>query len=442
MNKENIIEILNEWNFWGKELKIGINRPLYVNKLMEFVSSDKIISIIGVRRSGKSTLIKQTAKSLIEKGISPANILIVNFEEPMLEGVDTAFLLKIYQAYREIISPNQKPYIFLDEIQNVNKWERFARSLQEKNEAYVIVTGSSSKLSSDELATVLTGRQLYFEVFPLSFKEFLSFRNNEITNKKDILIKNPEIKKYFREYLNTGGFPEIVLSDNEEFKKRVIVSYYEDIISRDIIQRFKINKTEQLKMLLYFYITNTSSHISFHSASNFTKLPVETIRRFTSYLELTKLVFFVKRFSFSIKEQENSSRKIYCIDSGIANRIGLKFSSNFGRLAENVVAINLKILQSISPLMEIYYWKNRAGTHEVDFIIKEGTEVKKIIQVCWDISSPKTKKREVSSLLKAMDDFKLSEGLIITEEYDDEEFIEGKKIRYIPLWKWLVLENY
>ncbi len=296
MNKEKIIEILNEWNFWKKEIQTGVERSGVLNKLLEFIASDKVISIVGVRRSGKSTLLRQMAKRLIEKGLPSQNILIVNFEEPMFENTDISLLLKIYQAYIEIISPTEKPYIFLDEVQNIKGWERFVRSLQEKKEAYITVTGSSSQLLNEELATVLTGRQLYFEVFPLSFKEFVGFRSKELKDKKDLLIRSSEIKQYFREYLAIGGFPEVVVNENEEFQKRVLISYYEDIINRDIIQRFKIKKSEQLKTLVHFYLTNIASQISFNSISKFIKLPVETIRRFSSYAKLSNLIFFIKRF--------------------------------------------------------------------------------------------------------------------------------------------------
>lgn len=437
MDKEKIIEILSEWNFWNRDIESGVPREKYLNKIFQFIRSYKIISIVGVRRSGKSTLIKQVARKLIECGIPRNEILIINFEEPQFESVDVNFLVRIYQAYREILRPSGKPYIFLDEIQNVKNWERFVRSINEKKEAHLVISGSSSKLLSEELATVLTGRQLYFEILPLSFEEFLDFKNVKIKDKADIVLKALEIKSSFHEYLSFGGFPEIVLNANEEFKKRVLLSYYEDIISRDIVQRFKVKKIEQLKAITHFYLTNISSHISFNSVSRFVKLPVETVRRFSFYLETSNLIFFLKRFSFSVKEQENSARKVYSIDVGLSNVVGFRFSKDLGKTAENIVALKLKLLQRLSPLIEIYYWKNRYGDKEVDFVIKDGPEIKNLIQVCWDVSNEKTKKREANSLLKAMEEFKLTEGMVITEDLEGEEEIKGKKIIFVSLWKWL-----
>lgn len=438
MDKEKIIEILNEWNFWKKDIDCGIPREKYLNPILQFLKSGKVISIVGVRRSGKSTIVKQIAKTLIEEGVPRNDILIINFEEPQLENVDVSFLVRIYQAYREIIRPAGKPYLFLDEIQNVKKWERFVRSINERKDAHLVISGSSSKLLSEELATVLTGRQLYFEVFPLSFEELLGFKNIKIKERKDILLSMPEIKSFFREYLSFGGFPEIVLSNNEEFRRRVLVSYYEDIINRDIVQRFKIKKIEQLRALVQFYLTNISSHISFNRISRFIKLPVETVRRFSSYIETSDLVFFLKRFSFSLKEQENSTRKVYSIDVGLSNTVGFKFSKDLGKTTENLVALKLKMFTKLSPGREIYYWKNHYGDKEVDFVVKDALQVKNLIQVCWDVSDERTKKREVNALLKAIKEFKLREGLIITEDYEDEEKIEGKKIIFTPIWKWLL----
>ncbi|MEW5760212.1 MAG: ATP-binding protein [Candidatus Thermoplasmatota archaeon] len=434
MEKSQIIEVLNKWNFWSKELDIGILRKDYLVKLLRFVKTDKIISIVGIRRSGKSTLIKQMAKSLGDELSNRNNILIINFEEPEFEDTDINFLQRIYEAYMEIIKPKGKPFIFLDEIQNVKKWERFVRSLNERKSAFITVSGSSSKLLSEELATVLTGRQIYFEVFPLNFKEFLLFEKLEIKDKKAVLLNSQKIKTFFREYIEFGGFPEIALNKDSEFRVRTLRSYYEDIINRDIVQRFKVKKIDKLRALARFYLTNISSLISFTKISRFVQLPTETVRRFSSYLETSNLIFFIKRFSFSVKEQENSPRKVYSIDVGLPNAIGFRFSENLGKLTENIVAIELKRKQ-IEKNLEIYYWKEN---YEVDFVVKDGLKVKELLQVCWDISSYETKEREVKSLLKAMKKFKLKEGLVITEDFEGNEKFNGRIIKFIPLWKWLI----
>lgn len=434
MEKSRIIEVLNRWNFWSRDIDTGILRKNYVDRLLKFVKTDKIISIVGVRRAGKSTLIKQMAKKLIDEGVDRNNILIINFEEPEFENADVAFLNTIYEAYTEIIRPSGKPFLFLDEIQNVKKWEKFVRSLNERKEAFITVSGSSSKLLSEELATVLTGRQIYFEVFPLSFREFLDFENIQIKDTRDLLLNSKRIKTLLREYLEYGGFPESVLNKDREFRERILRSYYDDIINRDIVQRFKVKKIDKLRAIARFYLTSISSSISFNKMSRFIQLPTETVRRFSYYIEITNIVFFVKRFSYSVKEQENSPRKVYSIDAGLSNAIGYRFSENLGRLAENMVAMELKRRQ-LEENLEIYYWKKN---YEVDFVVKDRLKVKELIQVCWDISSYETKERELKSLLKAIKEFKLSQGTVITEDFEGEEDADGKKIIYKPLWKWLL----
>jgi len=446
MEKTKIIEILTEWNFWNKQINSGVYREIYTNKMLKYINLDKIISIVGVRRSGKSTLIRQLSQALIKNKVNKYNILIINFEEPAFERFDIKFLLKIYEAYLEILKPEtskkSKPYLFLDEIQNIKKWEKFVRSLNEKKEAFIVITGSSSKIMSQELASVLTGRQLYFEVFPLSFMEVLKFNNLHVKSKKEVLINHLTIKKIFHDYLSWGGFPEIVLNKDTELRRKILISYYEDIISRDIIQRFQIKKPDYLKTLAHYLLINISSDISFSRISKFIKLPVETIRRYSSYIEASYLIFFLKRFSFSLKEQENSPRKVYSIDTGLSNTIGFKFSHNYGKLIENIVALELKRRKAMdSPFLEFYYWKNHHGNKQVDFIIKEKEQVTNAIQVCWDMEDPRTKDREINSLLAGMKELNLQQGIIITEDFESIEKISNKQIICKPLWKWLLNNN-
>ncbi len=438
MTKSEIIEVLSHWNFWNRDLEAGKLRKEYVEKLFQFLHLDKIVCLTGIRRSGKSTLLRQLAQKLIQQGIDRNRLLIVNLEEPAFENGDLSLLQNIYQAFLEIIKPKEKPYLFLDEIQNIEKWEKFVRSLQEKKEAYILITGSSSKLLSQELASLLTGRRLSLEILPLTFSEFLHFQGIEIKEEKDFLLQSLRIKRFFREYMEWGGFPEVVLTKEEEFKRRILLSYYEDILTRDIVVRFRVKNLEKLKSLAYFYLTNISSPISFRKISRFIKLSVETVRRFSSHIETAGLIFFIKRFSFSVKEQENSPRKVYSVDPGLSNCVGFRFSSNLGRLMENLVALRLRKQQIEDPSVEVYYWKDTTGKKEIDFLLKKGTHIKRILQVAWNIEDPQTKEREVTSLIKALEKFNLKEGIIITEDKEGEEKIKEKRISFHPLWKWLL----
>lgn len=435
MEKKELLDILSDWNFWKKDLSSGVSRGSYLNVLNKMLPSQQVKVITGARRSGKSFIMRQMAKHLIDSGVDRKNILIVNFEDPGFIELNTNLLQQIFNAYLEFQSPQGEVYLFLDEIQEIPRWEKWIRMMQELDKANMVISGSNSKLLSGELATVLTGRHLDVTVMPLAFKEFLKFRNLEVKNNSSLLDNNVKIKKLLQEFLEFGSFPIVVLE--EEKKKEALLNYYDDTVNRDLIRRYKIRKTEKLRGLVKFYLSNIASPITFASSGKFLKISAETTERFSDYLEASYLVFFLKRFSYKFKEQENSPRKVYAVDTGVSNMIGFRFSPNLGRLAENIVFLELKRRSYTNPFLEIYYWKSLAH-EEVDFLIKEDTKVKELIQVCWDIQDINTKKRETKALLKAMDEFKLKKGFIITEDFEGEEDYKGKKLRYVSLRRWLL----
>lgn len=435
MNRKEVLEILEEWNFWKKDLKVGVSRDPYLKVLEKRLPSEQIKVIMGARRSGKSFIMRQLAKWLMdEKGVNKNNILIINFEDPRFVGLDTKLLQQAFDVYLETYKPIGRVYVFLDEIQEISRWEKWVRTAQELDKANIIVSGSNSKLLSSELATVLTGRHLDMTVMPLSYTEFLKFKGVEIKSDVELIRNNIESRSMLAEYLNFGSFPLVVLGQDKE---GILLAYYDDVVNKDLIKRYKIRKTEEIKSLIKFYLSNISCPITFTSSGKFLNISALSTERFSAYLETSYLVFFLKRFSFKFKEQEKSPRKVYSVDTGLANMVGFKFSSNAGRLAENLVFLELKRKTYDNPFLEIYYWKSLSN-EEVDFIVKEHTDVKELIQVCWDLTDINTKKRETKALLKAMDEFRLKKGLVITEDFEGEEDYGGKKIQYITLRRWLL----
>jgi hypothetical protein len=426
MNNEQIIEILSEWNFWKNDQDVGVYRETYLDKLNKLIQTEQIVAIIGVRRSGKSTLMKQFIKKQIDLGRSRESFLYVNFEEPKFtDMLSLDSLQQIYNAYTEILKPKNIPYLLLDEIHNIPRWEKFVRGLHEKKEANIIVSGSTSKLLSKELGTLLTGRWLELKTYPLNFQEFLQFKQLKIKNKLDILSQKVKIKQLLREYLEFGGFPLVSL---KEEKEEILRRYFDDIITRDIAERHKIRRVDKLKTLAKYYLTNSSSLISYRKISKFMNLSLDSVERFSNYMEDANLVFLVPKFSYSLKEQEVNPRKVYSIDSGLINVISFRFSDNIGKLYENIVFLSL-----VRGDREIYYYKNK---NECDFIIKKGKKIIQAIQVSYQIKE--NREREIKGLLEAIQAFKLKEGIIITEDKEGEEKIKGKKIKFIPLWKWLL----
>ncbi|MDO9097520.1 MAG: ATP-binding protein, partial [Candidatus Methanoperedens sp.] len=421
MKKEEILEILVDWNFWQRELNTGIKRDEYVNRAGNFLKTNMILSILGVRRSGKSFIMRQIAKTIIDSGLDSKETLIINFEDRRFKDFSENVLDEILDTYLEFIKPDSVPYIFVDEVQLVDKWERWARTVNELQKAKLIVSGSTSQIISKELATTLTGRHLDLKVFPLGFNEFLKFKKVEIKNFLDIINKKIELRRSFREYAQYGGFPEVVLSES---KNEILISYFEDILTKDIVKRFSVKKINKLEALAKFYMTNISNSITFNSLGKSLKISKDTVEKYSWYLENAFLFFFIKRFSFSLKEQDNSPRKVYSLDVGLSNALGFRFSENFGKVMENIAALELLRRAAQNPLMEIYYWKDVSGK-EVDFVVKEGIEVKGLIQVTYASSKEEIAERELSALIKAMKEFKLKEGLVLTDELEGEDEVNG-----------------
>ena len=204
-----------------------------------------------------------------------------------------------------------------------------------------------------------------------------------------------------------------------------------------MLRRFRIRKPQELKSLARFYLSNVASLVTFNSLVKSLKMSASTVEKFSGYLEQAYLVFFLKRFSFKVREQEKSPRKTYSIDTGLSNAVGFRFSENVGRLAENVVFLELKRQQALNAGLELYYWKD-VHHREVDFVLKDGLKVKQLIQVCWNVDDFRTKERELRSLKKAMAELKCKHALVVTEEYEAEETLNGSPVRFVSLWKWLL----
>ena len=297
------------------------------------------------------------------------------------------------------------------------------------------MSGSTSKLSLKEIPKALRGRTLNKKVFPLSFKEFLKFKNIEL--EKDFYYsekKLNKIKNQLREYLEYGGFPEVVLEDEEQNKKRLIQEYFRTIVALDLGEKYNIKNLELLSDLLKLMLNSTM--FSHNKMYNILKSMGKKVGKesMVNYVKKSQEIFFsylLPIFSYKIKDQMQYPKKLYFNDNGFINYVGLKFSEDLGRLLENVVAIELKRRGK-----EIYYWSDRKK-REVDFVIKEGTEIKQLIQVCYNLNE-ETKDREIKSILKASKDLSCKDLTIITWDQEKRKKIEGKTIQMVPIWKWIL----
>lgn len=436
MNKVEINVILEDWNFWRSPWEEGFFRPLYVEKMLSFADSGQVLVITGARRSGKSFLMKQVASALHRKGVEKKNILFINFEDPRWVKRDTVLLDEIVETYRENLQPGEKPYLFLDEIQEISGWERWVRTMHELNKATLIVSGSNAKLLGRELGTVLTGRHLDIVVYPLSFREFLEFKGMQsFSNLKDISV----IRGYLKEYLERGSFPALTFL--REGIWDWFLSYYDDVLEKDLIKRFRIRKTEELKALLNFYMSNIGKLASFNAAAKFLKISPDTTEKFASYFEQAYLIFSMKRFSFGLKEQRKSSRKIYSIDTAFALAVGFRMNDDFGRVAENIVYLEYLRRKMSNPEFQLFYWKEEQSGRdgkEVDFVVKNRDGILEIVQVCMGNLTEDTKKRELRAIAKAAKKLVPKKIVVITDEYEGNEKYEYGNVIFVPLWKWLL----
>lgn len=438
MEKKEIFEILDSWNEWAGLKDTGLTRNAYVGRLEELLrGSNQVITITGPRRAGKSYIMRQMGRLLADKGMKRENILFVNFDDPRFLSLDNKLLARIYDTYREFMSPTGAPYIFLDEIQEISGWEKWVRMMHELKKARLIVSGSNAHLLSRELGTLLTGRHIDLSILPLSFTEFLMFNDVKVETSLDVQREKIRIMGLVRKYMENGSFPEVALSDK---KTEILLNYFDDIVSKDIIRRSRVRKSEAMKALIKFYLSNAGNLMTFSSAARHLGITAATVEKFSGYLEDAYLVFQLKRFSFKVKEQEKSPRKIYAVDTGLCNTVGFRFSENTVRLAENIVYFALKRRQMLNPRLELFYWKD-VHHREVDFVIKDGLDVVELIQVCWNMRDEKTKARELRSLKKAMRELKCENALIITEDAGGEEKLNGLSVKTAPLWEWLLREG-
>jgi predicted AAA+ superfamily ATPase len=417
MNKETIKQVIieSQENVFPKMVPREIEIPL---------SSKKIITITGPRRSGKTFLFFLLIKKLIAKGISINRILYINFDDPRLLPSNSQDIELILESYRELYPEqrNKNNFIFFDEIQNVKDWEIGIRRIYDTRKFNIFLTGSSSKFLSKEIATNLRGRAINFEVLPFSFKEIILAKGIKIdrniiySQKRFSAIKCLDLYFELKEYLETMFF-------------------------KDLIERYRIKNQNLIRELIRYLATNTASLFSLNSFYKWIKqtypITKRTLINYVMYLEDIGLFFLVRKFSYSLKQQTLTPRKCYIVDNGFRNVYGFKFSEDRSRVLENTVFLELKHRQAKNPLMEIFYWQDYKK-REVDFVVKQGKNINKLIQVCVDISDFKTEEREVASLVKAADQLNCKDLMVITLDNDREVKVKSKNIVYKSLFKWLI----
>ncbi len=380
---------------------------------------DDLIKIIsGPRRAGKSFyaihLLQQTG-----------SYGYVNFDDERLTAVED---------YDEIVSAvntvyGNPRYLFFDEIQNLPRWEMFVNRLQRQG-IRLLITGSNANLFSSELATHLTGRYAAAVLFSFNFSEYLATSGEQRTE--------VEKKEALNAYAEQGGYPEPLLKkmDRRDYLRTLLQS----TLYKDIVKRFKIRSVQGIEDLALYLMSNIAREYSFSALSGVTKCrSIHTIDKYIRYLQEAYLVFSLPRFSCKLKDQMGFNKKIYCTDNGLAVSAGFRFSADRGALYKNLVAIALR-KEEIAGRISLLYWKS-PQSEEVDFVVKDGVQVSRLIHVCLDISNPKTLKREMRALIKASQELHCDELFLLNDCVNRTETFQWqdakRQIRLMPLWQWL-----
>ena len=429
-----MIELLKEiiLDFQNEPLDTGIKRHLKY----ELVQG-KAFVCIGVRRCGKSTMLYQIIEKLKRKGIKNENILYINFFDDRLMDTKHSNLSLITEAYYSIY-PEKKGtetiYCFFDEVQEADNWEPFVDRILRTEKCEVFISGSSAKMLSKELATQMRGRSIAWELFPFSFKEFADYKKADyknLTTKNRLILKN-----CFDEYFKKGGFPEV---RNVSDKLRIMIhqEYYKTILHRDVIERFDAIHPQAVVQAGHRLISSAGSLYSINRMTSFLKSMGHKISKgfvaaCIDWFEDVYFLFSVKIYSQSASKQNVNAKKVYCIDHSMINSVTSGISANSGHLLENIIFLHLRRMTE-----RLYYYRTSNGK-EIDFVWLDSQKKNHLVQVCFSLVDPLTKKREMTSLTQAMDELRLTEATIVTLDEDQQIEKDGKKIRIIPVYKYLI----
>ena len=409
---------LKKYNFWDNHpIDFGFLRTSYTGKISDYIGNRLVKVLVGQRRAGKSFILRQMVKTLLEKGVPPDNTLIINKEFSDFDFLSTYRELDdLIKQYKSELKPTGKVYIFIDEVQNISGWERVVNSYsQDYVDHYeLFISGSNSKMLSNELATLLSGRYVNFEIFPFSYHEYLG------------ITQGMKSKQTYIEYLESGGMPELFTLSKQETKRNYISAVKDTVLLRDIIQRQNIREPRLLEDIFVYLVNNASNLISVSSIYKYykglgRKTSYDIISNYIGYLEDAFLIHRCERFNIKGKDIIAGNVKFYANDLSFKNYLYPGFGYGFGYMIENLIFLELR-----RHGYEVY-----TGTikdKEVDFVARKADRVI-YVQCAYLLAEPETIVREYSSLEAISDNY---EKVLVT--LDDLLFSSNKGIRHIQAW--------
>lgn len=415
---EENFSILTKYNFWdGRIPDSGFFRKAYTDKIFDYTGNKLIKVLVGQRRAGKSYILRQIALRLIQEGVNPKNIFYLNHEFTDFNFIENyKDLIALFRMYKDRVKPAGKIYLFLDEVQNIDGWERFANSYSQDYTAEyeLFISGSNSGMLSGELATLLSGRYVNFEVAPFSFTEYTG-----ITGKQ-------KSKQSFIDYLESGALPELFVLPNHETKRNYTSALKDTVFLRDIVQRHQIKDTKLLEDIFIYLVNNASTMVSINNMVNFLKsnkrkTTYDTVAAYIGFIEDTFLIHKVERYDIRGKDIISGNCKFYINDLAFKNYLFPGFGYGAGHKLENLVYLELR-----RAGYEVYIGALR--NKEVDFVAKKGERLI-YVQSAYLLTDEQTAKREYNPLEVIQDHY---EKIVVS--LDDITLAPNKGIRHIQAW--------
>ncbi len=388
-------------------------------ELEKYIATSQVVIISGIRRCGKSSLLFLIKEKM---NLKESEYCYFNFDDERIIA-DISILENIYNLHIEVYG--KEPVLFLDEIQNINNWEKFVNRMYEQG-IKIFVTGSNAKLLSSEISTSLTGRNKLIELYPFSFSEYLRFIGNNYDLNRITAKSKSLLLKDFNNYFETGGFPLVVKENDTE----LINAYFQDILYRDIISRYRLTQVNEIKQIGLYFASNIGKLFSYSTLQEISGVKsLSSIKDYLYYYEQSYLYFYLKKFDYSVKKQIMNPKKVYTIDPAFAHRLGFNFSENKGRILENIVYLEL-----LRRGKEVYY---HSGKKECDFVIKEGLDIVEAIQVAYQVNVNNCE-REYQGLHEAMTIYNLKEGLVLNYNSEESFIPDNVGMKVLPVWEWLL----
>ena len=406
--------------------------------------------LVGARRVGKTYILFQKMRELLAEGIRKSQILYINCEDPDFSEILPSDFTTLIEFYWEIFPEEieEKLFLFFDEMQTINHWEKGIRAILDKFHFQIFITGSSSKLLSQEISTSLRGRAIQYSITTLNFIEFLNFREfNSIKNGKDLQKLSSKgsakLNSLFREYLEYGGYPEVVLETNLLLKRKILQEYYNLVIYRDLIERNRLTTGIIFKEFIRILMQKFGREINVKQIYNQFKsrgykISKEQLYSYFDILEDACIIYSCRKFNPSLQKQLNAHPKYYLHDFGFYSLFNL---DNYGIRFENLIFLDIFRTKEWMVSRSINFWKNSTQTEDIDFIISDGEEVRYLIQVSLSMEEKETRVREFSGLLKTWKKYELfnkAQGIILTENEDNFKLYEGKKVNIYSYKSFLI----